>query len=79
MKLMARELENWKNRLETCQMNSIIFLVAEKPCFQVFKSWERFHEDLGKAEKQSAASENCFAFSFVEGALVKVLILSCLL
>eukprot|EP00850_Spirogloea_muscicola_P002909 SM000011S19087 [mRNA] locus=s11:783175:828718:+ [translate_table: standard] len=37
------------------------------------KEWRDFRKDLDRVKRQVEASENAFAFSFVEGALVKAL------
>eukprot|EP00850_Spirogloea_muscicola_P001040 SM000004S14910 [mRNA] locus=s4:133208:176671:- [translate_table: standard] len=37
------------------------------------KDWRDFRKDLDRVKRQVEASENAFAFSFVEGALVKAL------
>lgn len=38
----------------------------------LLSGWEKFRLELVRAEKQVSATQTTFAFSFVEGALVKV-------
>eukprot|EP00897_Mesotaenium_endlicherianum_P007207 jgi/Mesen1/6514/ME000332S05520 len=41
--------------------------------FEVAEEWRKFSVSLARAERQVEAAENAFAFSFIEGALVKAL------